>query len=133
MAGREVLDRTETDDAILQTVRFIPEEQPPLFIRRITGGNLSYLEKSTFHRRERYLDYVITFSKLIASRITGKFTVVEAGEGRLSRTVAGEISVRIPAIGGRIERHILAGMKRSYRIEARFTEDWLDKQRAAES
>jgi len=126
MARREVLERRETDAAIHQTVRFVPVEQPPRFIRRVTGGNLSYLEKSRFDRVDRRLEFTITFSALLASRIAGTFTVVEAGPGRLSRTVSGEITARIPAIGRRIERHILEGMRSSYEIEARFTETWLD-------
>jgi hypothetical protein len=126
MARREVLERRETEAAVHQTVRFVPVAQPPRFIRRFTGGDLSYLEQSTFDRASRRLDFTITFSTLLAARIAGRFTVVGAGPGRLSRTVSGEISVSLPAIGRRVERHILEDMQRSYEIEARFTETWLD-------
>ena len=126
MASREVLARRDDDDEIKQTVRFVPVEQPPRFIRRLTGGDLSYLEESTWHRADGRLEFEITFSRLLAARITGTFTVADLGAGRLSRTVRGEITVRIPALGRRIERHILEGMQSSYEIEARFTEEWFD-------
>jgi len=127
MTSREVLERRDTDTSVHQTVRFVPEEQPPRFIRRLTRSNLSYIEKQTFHRRDQRLEFTLSFPRILATTITGTFTVAEVGPQRLSRTVRGEIAVRLLAIGRRTERHILEGMQRSYEIEARFTEEWLDE------
>lgn len=125
MAEREVLERRDTEAAVYQRVRFVPADQPPRFIRRITGGQVSYIEESTFERASQRFDLTMTFATRLSARITAAFRVVEVGAGRLSRTVSGEIAVRLPAIGRRIERHIRSSMEDSYEIEARFTEKWL--------
>ena len=57
-------------------------------------------------------------------KIEGTVEVVPNGTG-CERVVRGEINVAIPLVGGKIEKHVVNDLKRSYERAGRVTAEWL--------
>lgn len=124
----EILERRETDDEIVRVIRVSPARDLPGFIRAITGASLSYTETSRLDRAAGIATTEVepqTLSSRIEMRGTHRLEVVDADHFR--RVFAGHIDARVPLVGRRIERAVLADMEESYKTGAALTQGFLDE------
>jgi hypothetical protein len=128
IASREVLERVDSGDTLLVVQRIVPVREIPAFVRKLTGAGLDYVERQLFHRADDRIDIDIQPS-MFPSRTHMKlvYALRQVGAGRLLRTCDGEIEIRVPLVGGRIERGIRTDLEHSYEAAVPLTQEWLDR------
>jgi hypothetical protein len=127
LRGRELLERQEDDDTLVRRFHVVPARQIPGWLRKVAGGGLDYEERSTFYKADDRIEIEILPSLLAKrTRIAGTYTVVPVGDGVVRRRWCGEVDVRAPVIGGRVERAVVSDMEKSYAIAVPMTQDCLD-------
>lgn len=129
IARRAVVLEREEGGVLERAIKLTPARNLPAWLRRIARGDLSYVEKSRFHRQENRIEYKIVPS-LLAERIslTAIYTVEMVEPGLVRRAYDGDIVARVPVVGRRIERAVIAEMESSFEKAAGVTQGWLDRQ-----
>jgi len=131
MAAIEVLSWSEADGVLTRRVRYTPraEDKIPSFGRGvITPEMLIWTEESAFDRRAHRIDYRIEPNIPVKWRDRfashGHFTFAESA-GQVARRIEGEVTVRVPLLGGIVERMIIRELRQSFRAEAAELTAWL--------
>ena len=133
----ELLAQDEADGVVRRRVRYTPagvDERLPAAARgRLTPEMMVWVEESCFFRREHRLEYRVEpnlpdkWRAKFTSR--GEFTFAEVAGG-VRRTIVGEVTVRMPLVGGLIERRLVQELRTSFRAEAALLAGWLEERRA---
>lgn len=107
-------------------------QELPGVVKKVLGADsLEWLEVATLNRDRNRLEWMIELPRAVASRIDIHGTTRVRLDGDASmRTITGEITVRIPVVGGRIESIVAKSLNESYEAAARIAREILD-QRAA--
>lgn len=127
LRARELKERREDESTLHRVSRVMPERELPGWLRKVTGAGLDYEEHLTFYKHENRCELLILPSLFPSrTRIEGTYDVQEVGPGRLLRRFFGTIDIRVPVLGGRVERSVLADMESSYQRAVPLTQDWLD-------
>jgi hypothetical protein len=125
---RKMLVFTETDETIHFEVKIMPMRDLPGIIKKIVGGDLGYIEKTTYYKGKDYMDVNIEPNLLKErTKIAAKYTVKALAPGKIRRSFEGDLSVDLPIVGKKVEATILEDVKRSYDIAAEVTTRWLKK------
>lgn len=115
-------------DVVRRTLRIVPERDLPAVVRKIVGASLGWIEESTLYRAENRCDIVVTPTVLAdRSTITFDYRVSAVADDRVLRTCDGSVEIRVPVVGGRIERLIVEDMMASYEAGADLTQEFLDR------
>jgi hypothetical protein len=133
----ELLDADERDGVVRRRVRYTPsgaaERIPAMARGRITPEMMVWVEESRFWRREHRLEYRVepNIPEKWKGQFTsqGEFTFREI-EGGVARKIAGEVIVRVPVVGGLVERQLIKDLRGSFRAEAAILATWLAERRA---
>jgi hypothetical protein len=125
--SREVLERDDRGDTLLVVQRIVPAREVPGWLRKLTGASLDYVERQLLTRADDRIDIDIQPS-MFPSRTHMKlvYTVRQIAPDRVLRACAGEIEIRVPVFGGRIERGIRDDLEHSYASVVPLTQEWLD-------
>ncbi len=124
---RILLSSDETDERIERRVRVTPDEDVPAAVQKLIGGDTTYIEHTT-HRKGSNEAHVTV--EMQADRLKSKFSFTSVirtepdGTG-IKRTLAGELKVKIPLMGGTIEKHVAEGLRRNDVKAAEFMKNWL--------
>jgi hypothetical protein len=125
---REVLELEDDGEVLRRTSRVVPRRRLPALVRPLTSGELHYIEKITWRRAEDTIEIEIRPSLLKGRvQIVGTYTLAAAAPGEIVRRYAGDVSVDIAVLAGRIERGIVAELAKTLPIAAAETQDWLDR------
>lgn len=119
----------EGDDLVIRREQILtPRRELPGFMKKLVQGALTYREKNVFRARDNRME-VETIPSVLADKIVsaGTYWLEPAGEGRVRRVYEGEVTCKIPLVGGKIEKQIVSEVEESYRKTTRFTRDWLAK------
>ena len=126
----ELLDRRERPGAIELDVRYVFSGDLPSVARRVLGrGELAWVQRSTFDLERHRTDFTIvpeTHADLLTC--TGVYLLRSDGGGegeQTTRTISGELRVRVPLLGGRAERAIAGGLVERLDAEAEALRRWL--------
>ena len=124
---RTVLSLEEKGDHIERRVRVTPDEQIPAAVQKIIGGDTTYIEHTTHRRGSNEAQVTV---EMPAERLKSKFSFssvirVEPDGKGIKRTLAGELKVKIPLMGGTIEKHVAEGIKRNDLKAAEYMRNWL--------
>jgi hypothetical protein len=127
MKERTVLVRTEDDATIHFEQKILPRRDLPQIIKRLVGGDLGYIERTTYYKGKNYMDVAIE-PTLFKDRtdVRAKYTIALVAPKKVRRTFEGDIHVDIPIIGRRVEAAVLVDVKRSYDVAAEVTREWLN-------
>lgn len=104
--GREVLStRREGEGEALQVwrkLRLTPQREAPALLKKFIKGTASYVEDNHFVARTNRMEVVTTPSFMADSIVTrGVYRLEVLGEARVRRVWEGEVTVKIPLVGGR--------------------------------
>ncbi len=129
------LERTDEGDVVRKRVRYVPrtEGKIPAFGRAfVKPSMLSWIEESTFDRREARFTYRIVPNLPASWRdrfdTHGEYRLLDDG-GRVLRRLEGEIHVRVPLFGGRVERMLRKEVETNFRAESQAIAAWLRERR----
>jgi hypothetical protein len=134
----ELLAQDEADDVVRRRVRYTPagvEARLPAAARgRLTAEMMVWVEESRFFRREHRLEYRVepNLPDKWREKFTshGEFTFAELDGGGVRRRIGGDVTVRMPLVGGLIERRLVQELRASFRAEAALLAGWLEERRA---
>ncbi len=125
---REVLELDDRDGMLRRTCRVTPRRQLPALVKPLIPGRLDYIETVCWERRTDTLSIEIRPSMLHGRvHIAGTYRLASIGSDAIQRRYAGEVSVDIAWIAGRIERGIVAELARTLPVAANCTQQWLDR------
>jgi hypothetical protein len=121
-----VLTTTHTGDRIRQEVRYRFEADLPSAARRfVDPDQLTWVEVGEHDLasgRSRYLIRPDHYGDLLE----GRYAALVADEaGATARTVKGELKVKVPLLGSKVERAIVDGLREVALAQQRLVEDWL--------
>jgi len=132
MGPAEELELEVTDQRVVRRVRREPRRQIPAFVRKVTGANLVFEEREELDRTTCRMACQIYRAGADELIMLGDYSTAPVAEGRFRRVFAGSIDVRVPLVGGRIERLILADMTRTFEATLDVMQRWLDGAMPAE-
>lgn len=126
LAHREILEQEERDGVVVRRIRCLLDIDISGPAKRFIGnGDPAWVELATWDPEE------LTWSWSIHPEVAGE--LLEAhGETRLQpegaqtvRAVHGEVRVKVPIYGGRVEGWIVHGLEDAYAEEAERLAEWL--------
>ena len=113
---REMLElNPEVDGVQTWRIRFTPERELPRAVAKLIGNSkLVYDQESRLDRGAGILEWRV-IPQVLADKVTAQGTMrIVPAPGGCERIVTGEVSVRVPMLGGRIEKTILSNVTDSY-------------------
>jgi hypothetical protein len=115
--------REEKDGKLHRVVEVVPYVgELPGAIKAVVGEGIGYEERGVLDRAAKTYKVVVVPNKL-ADKLNVKVDIwtVADGDTRCRRKVRADVSVKIFAVGGAIEKRMLADLERSYQKSADFT------------
>jgi len=128
--GREVLEVKQEGEGesliVRRKIKLSPQREVPALVAKFVKGAITYTEQGVFTARTNTLE-IVTIPGFMADQLTtrGTYKVQSIGPGKVRRTWDGEISCKIPLLGGKVEKHIVEEVTASYRDTTEFTRKWL--------
>ncbi len=124
---RETLwDRTEGEERVWR-MRFVPDQELPKMVASAVGTNKLVYEQESRLDAAQTLHWEV-FPAVVPDKVTSKGTMKALPvSGGVDRVVDGEITVRIPLVGGRIEKAIHKSVLDSYERAYEVSLTWLDQ------
>lgn len=128
--GLEVLEVKHEGEGeglvIRRKIKLTPQRDVPTLIAKFVKGAITYTEQGTFTARTNTLE-IVTIPGFMADQLTtrGTYKLQSLGPTKVRRIWDGEISCKIPLLGGKLEKHIAEEVTTSYRDTTEFTRKWL--------
>ncbi len=121
---REMLWDREEGDRRRWRMRFTPAQELPSLVAKAIGTPKLVYEQESLLDADRRLHWEV-FPAVVPDKVTAKGTMVARAAGAgIERVVEGEVTVRIPIVGSRIERAIhqsvLDSYERTYDVSMRW-------------
>ncbi len=126
LGSAEVLDQRRTGDVVHQDVRFLFRAKLSRSVTRVVDPALmTWIERSVCDliRHETTCEILPDH---YAGLLTGRYrsVVVEQSAGSL-RTISGELKVKMPLIGGKVEGAIIGGLKENAAAQVGLLDDFI--------
>jgi hypothetical protein len=125
-ADVEVLEQTERNGARVRRIRVTGRRPLPGFAQAALGTErLSYVQEETSIPGAHKLRWKVV-PEALPDRVVaeGTYELLPDGNGSI-RAIDGTIDVRIPLVGGRIEKALAEELQKSYDRTALFAQRWL--------
>ncbi len=126
--ARTLISRDIGNGKIRRVVKVAPAREIPAAAAKVLGSSkIEYTET---------VDYVFgsgrgqwsTVSSVMTDKVDSRGTVAFAQSGgQVVRTVEGDVTVKLPFLGGTVEKFIVSDVEKSYEKAAEFTRGWLAK------
>ncbi len=127
LQSRELLEETDDGTTHVRRYRVAPKRQIPGWLRAVTRAGLEYEEESIFYKADDRIEISIRPSLLPGrTRVEATYSVALVAPGRVVRRFEGEVEVRMPVIGARLERAVVRDMEASYEVAVPLTQACLD-------
>jgi hypothetical protein len=125
----EVLDRDDRGDTIILRIRYTFTADLPSAARAVLDpSKLTWVEQSTFAlaaRRSTSTLLADHYADRLAASAAATYEPVD-GDVHSVRRVHGQLDVRMPFVGGQVEKAIVSGLKEHLADEAEVGARWLD-------
>jgi hypothetical protein len=106
-------------------MRTEPKSDAPAVVKKLIGDSLTYTESGTFDPATKVWTYTIVTSKLPDKiRIGGRLWAEPRGD-KMERIAEIEIEVKIPVVGGTVEKFVEKTTRESYEKATKFTNDFI--------
>jgi uncharacterized protein DUF2505 len=125
---RAVLEFTDSEDELVRVCRVVPRRQLPLFLRPFIPGQLHYVERARWRKRDQEIDLEVAPSLLKGrATISGVYRLSQLPDGGVHRRYAGTVSVDVALLSSKIERTIIGEFERSMNVAAECSQGWFDR------
>ena len=124
----EILELKKREGGRYRKAKVTPPTDLPGFLKRVVGGASGYYEETDWDIATRVNKWNTYLSEKMRSvNISGAFEVHENGEGKCKRVVDGEVNVKIPIIGKKIEQFLIKETEKSYVHINAYIEKWVSE------
>lgn len=130
-----LLEKVDEGGTVRMHVRYaFTGELAPALTAVVEPHRLTWVEVSTLHRDTHRTEFTIVADHYPDRlRCVGAVDLLDDGQGGTGRMALGALAVRIPFVGGRVERAIVQGLVRQAATQAQMVGDWLASRRQVES
>lgn len=128
---RHVLDRTEAPDgSIVRNVRCILALHVSGMARSMLGdSDPAWVQEERWDATLTHCEWTI-HPEVAADLLTASGSIdIEGDTDKATRSVTGEVKVRVPLYGGKVEGWIVDGVTRAYDEEAERVAAWLEREK----
>lgn len=133
--SRRVLEQTTSlDGNVIHRIQELsPKLSLPSWAQSIVK-DLSYREYNEYIKSQSVMEVRIE-SQTLQERFEcmGTYVVKPLAENRCRREYTGELNIRIPLLGKKLESHLMKQLNESENIVVQVTEAWIAKQNSASS
>ncbi len=115
------------DLRIIRAQELTPHRQAPKVVQKMVSGTaITYVEKNDFTASTSSMK-IVTIPNFAADRVDnhGVFRVEEMGENKCARVWDGVCKVKIPLVGGQVEKYLVSEIQESYRKATEYTRTFL--------
>ena len=113
---------------VRRKITMTPRRDIPAIFKKIVGGGVTYVEDNVFTRRTNTVQVkIIPGFAPDKFQSGGRYIVKELGPRKVRRIFEGEVNCKIPLVGGKVEKHVVDEVKRSYQATTIFTRNWLSR------
>ena len=113
LGSPKLLSQDHSDDCVVQRVRYAFVGEVNSAVRKVVDPDrLTWIEESEVELSARTTRFKILpdhYASMLAA--SGVLQVIDDGEGGSVRTASGEVSVRVPLVGSKVERAIVSGLE----------------------
>lgn len=124
---RRVLADETRDGRRTRRIHVVPEQRLPAAVAKVIGTDrFSYVLEERHDQARGRMDWTVTpdgMSDRVS--VSGTWSVTPTTTG-CERLVTIDVTVRIPVVGGRIEKQIADDLRKNYEDAARFAQRWLE-------
>ena len=115
--GKELIDSEERPEGPWLKIRLSPDTQDlPGFMRKVVGEKNAYVEERAWNKKTLSNTWTIIPDFSVGKvSIGGTFTIKDAGAGKCVRVVEGDFSIKVPLLGGKIEKFIIKQTEETFR------------------
>lgn len=126
LGAPDVLLIEEEGDLVLSEVRYrFTGDLNPAVRAAVDPDRLTWVERAQ-HDLEALRSTFVLLPDHYAARFSCRGETHVTGDGgRTERVVSGELKVRMPLVGGQVERAILSGLREHLEAEAELLASWL--------
>ena len=131
----ELLDRTDEGGTVRLRVRyaFTGELGPPLS-SLVEPARITWVEESTLDRSTHRTEFHIVADHYPDRlRCSGTVELCDDGAGGTLRVAEGRLEVKIPFVGGKVERAVVDSLTDQAATQARVVGEWLVSRRQAQA
>ncbi|MEA2452009.1 MAG: hypothetical protein QOG04_719 [Actinomycetota bacterium] len=128
---RKVLSVEEAPDGtVLRKVRCVLALEISGIAKSMLGdSDPAWVQEERWDADRTHCDWVI-HPEVAADLLSASGTIdIIGSEDKASRAVTGEVKVRVPLYGGKVEGWIVAGVTRAYDEEAALLGSWLEREK----
>jgi hypothetical protein len=123
---RETLSSEEREDKTFSQLKItVQNKLPPIAAKVVGSTQLIWIQDQIINNQEFMMHWRIRIPNAEKISASGTFTLIPQGDHCL-RIVEGDVQVKIPLIGNKVEQHVCRQLERSYLKTAIFTQEWLE-------
>ncbi|MBK5287996.1 MAG: DUF2505 family protein [Acidimicrobiia bacterium] len=126
LGAATVLDQRRDDDLMVQDVRYLFQAELSRAVTRVVDPKLlTWVERSTCNLTTHVTECEIRPDHYDGLLAGGYRSTIVGGPTATRRTLTGEIKVRMPLVGGKVERAIIGGLEENAMAQIGLIETWL--------
>ncbi|HLT36206.1 MAG TPA: DUF2505 domain-containing protein [Enhygromyxa sp.] len=113
-------------EVIHRVQKLTPRRDVPSALRKLVKDAISYEERNVWRRADNAME-VVTIPNFFADKFTAKgvYKLEPVGPDKLRRIWKASCECRVPLVGGKVEKHVVDEVKRSYQATTIFTRKWI--------
>ena len=113
-------------EVIHRVQRQTPKRDVPSALRKLVKDAISYEERNVWRRADNTMQ-VVTTPNFFADKFSasGVYKLVPLGPNKLKRVWTARCECKVPLVGGKVEKHVVDEVKRSYQATTIFTRKWI--------
>ncbi len=112
-----LIERRHEGNVEIQRIRNEPNRELPGVVARLLGAKkLSFTQENRLDLDKNVMEWFVKLDVLTDMvEVKGTTSCIDAGGGETRRVIDGEIKVKVPVVGGQIERIVVAEFEKSMR------------------
>ena len=113
-------------EVIHRVQRLTPRRDVPSALRKLVKNAIAYEERNVFRRSDSAME-VVTVPNFFSEKFTAKgiYRIEAAGSDKVRRVWKASCECRVALVGGKVEKHVVEEVKRSYKATTIFTRKWI--------
>ncbi len=113
-------------EVIHRTQKLTPKRDVPSALRKLVKDAISYEERNVWRRADNQMD-VVTIPNFFADKFVaqGVYSLEPISSDKLRRIWKASCNCKVPLVGGKVEKHVVEEVKRSYQATTIFTRKWI--------
>ena len=125
---RETISSEEKDGKVFSQLKItVQNKLPPIAAKVVGSSKLIWIQDQINDNQNFTMKWRIRIPNVEKITASGTFSLISEEENCV-RIVEGDVQVKIPVVGKKVEQHVCKQLERSYQKTALFTQEWIQNQ-----